>query len=172
MPFRGKGHEVLLRIAWRRTRNDSTNFLTIMGGDGMGWVGLGWKQHGSEAKVGACVRMRTDAAGGTLSASSASGQRVRAYARRYIDEPNVSCTRTHVYRCTNAEWHTGAHERAPARIRALARFVPSFLRAHKLLNARARRERNGERVHYACGRATNIWYLLTAGVSPWLEAVR
>jgi hypothetical protein len=40
------------------------------------------------------VCMTTDAAGWTLSASSASGQRVRAYARRYIDEPNVSCTRT------------------------------------------------------------------------------
>ena len=60
----------------------------------MGWVGLGWKRHGSEAEAGACVRMRMDATGGTLSASSASGQRVRAYARRYIDEPNVSCTRT------------------------------------------------------------------------------
>jgi hypothetical protein len=67
----------------------------------MGWVGLGWKRHGSEAKVGACVRMRTDAAGGTLSASSASGQRVRAYARRYIDEPNVSCTRTPIDACAN-----------------------------------------------------------------------
>jgi hypothetical protein len=52
-----------------------------------------------------------DAAGGTLSASSASGQRVRAYARRYIDEPNVSCTRTHAYRCANAEWHTGTSVR-------------------------------------------------------------
>jgi hypothetical protein len=160
MPFRVKRHKVPLRIAWSRTRNDSTNFLTITGGDGMGWVGLGWKRHGSGAKVGACVRMRMDAAGGTLSASSVSGQRVRAYARRYIDEPNVSCTRTHVYRRANAEWRTGAHERAPARTRALARSVkPSFLRAHKLLNARARRARNGRRVHYACGRAANIWHL-------------
>ena len=80
-----------------------------MGCDGMGWVGLGWKRHGSEAEAGACVRMRTDAAGGTLSASSASGQRVRAYARRYIDEPNVSCTRTPVRECRMA------HRRARAR---------------------------------------------------------
>ncbi len=124
------------------------------GGDGLGTARLGRKRHGSEAEAGACVRARMDAAGGTLSASSASGQRVRAYARRYIDEPNVSCTRTPI----DARMPNGTPARTSARPhrQALARSVPSFLRAHKLLTARARRSRKSGRVHYACGPAAYV----------------